>query len=151
MREPGSSCGPMVLGYALTLVYFGLFTGGVNPLFYGANPVEVFSLYAHAAEVGQFCCLFLIALQGALRPFACERSLPVLALVLLVGGYALTLSQALAGSMPAWYTAAAGACFGAGEGACFLGYFVLFSDRELPVAVRAMIAATVVSAASCWL
>ena len=39
-------------GYALLLVFFGLFAGRVNPLFFGQNIAVTFPLYAHAAEIG---------------------------------------------------------------------------------------------------
>lgn len=134
-----------VVGYALVLIYFALFTGRANPLFYGGSDV-VFSAYAHAAEVGQFCCLTALAFLAITRRSLCERALPLLALVMLVGGYTVTLNLAMEGFGEGLLPITAGALFGAGQGACFLGYFLIFSRMSLLDATLNMVASTVLSA-----
>ena len=57
----------VIVGYALTLVFFGLFTGRVNLLFYGNSAQDVFPLYAHASEIGQFSLLFCAGLFARSR------------------------------------------------------------------------------------
>lgn len=135
----------VVAGFALTLIYFGMFTGRVNPLFYGGSPDDVFSSYAHAAEIGQFCCLFLFGGLAFRWPREVGRALPVAASTLLVLGYALTLLQSLAGVVPLGCTIVAGALFGAGQGASFLGWVVVYSRLGFKEVALSMVASTVLS------
>lgn len=137
--------GAVVWGYALLLVFFGLFTGRVNLLFFGENVDAVFSLYAHAAEIGQVCCLFLAAALSFFRPRAAERIVPHVAFVLLVAGYALTLYQAVGNDMPPVLSVAAGALFGGGQGACFLCWFIVYARLRTDEVVGTMVASTVLS------
>lgn len=136
-----------VVGYALTLIFFGLFTGRANALFYGENAQAVFSLYAHAAEIGQFGCLFVVGLAAARFPHAIERSIPAAAAALLVCGYALTLYQAVGGGAALWMSALAGALFGAGQGASFLGWFQVYCRMPFERAAACMVASTLLSGA----
>ncbi len=135
----------VVWGYALLLVFFGLFTGRVNPLFFGSDVRSTFALYAHAAEIGQVCCLFLAALLAVRRQRLAERLAPHAALVLLVAGYALTLYQTVGDSVPAFLPSAAGALFGCGQGACFLCWFRVYARLENGPVVRSMVASTILS------
>lgn len=137
--------GLAVVGCALTLVYFGLFTGRSNLLFFGQNATEVFSLYAHAAEAGQVCCLAGFGFLAYTKPRLVEWLAPYGALMLLVGGYALTLWQALDGDAPDSMVMVAGAVFGAGQGASFMGWLLVYSRMELHDAVRDMVLATILS------
>lgn len=135
----------IVAGYALLLVFFGLFTGRVNLLFFGDHVLEVFSTYAHAAEIGQVGCLFLLAALAYARRSLAERIVPHCALLLLVAGYALTLYQAVGEGMAPVATAAAGALFGAGQGACFLCWFLVYARLDARSVVGLMTASTVLS------
>ena len=137
----------VVGGYALLLVFFGLFAGRVNPLFFGQNIAVTFPLYAHAAEIGQVCCLFLVALLAARHPQPAERIAPHAALALLVAGYALTLYQAVGDSTPPFLASVAGALFGCGQGACFLCWFLVYARMEPTRVARAMVASTMLSGA----
>lgn len=135
-----------MVGYALTLVFFGLFTGRVNLNFFGEGVHEVFPLYAHAAEVGQFCLLFGAGVLALRFPVKAERLMPVGALALLACGYALTLYQAVEGALPHAASVVAGLLFGAGQGASFLGWFAVYARMGLGSAARCMAASTVLSA-----
>ena len=135
----------IVVGFALMLIYFGMFTGRVNPLFYGGSSDDVFSSYAHAAEIGQFCCLFLFGGLAFRWPREVGRALPMAASALLVLGYALTLLQSLAGVVPLGYTIVAGALFGAGQGASFLGWVVVYARLGFKEVALSMVASTVLS------
>lgn len=138
----------LVAGYALTLVFFGLFTGRVNPLFFGEGAEEVFPLYAHASEVGQFALLFAVGLFARrAAPGAGGRPVAALASALLVAGYALSLRQALRGAGPAWLAACAGALFGAGQGAGLLSWSLAYARMPAQQAARCMVASTLLSAA----
>lgn len=137
---------PAIVGYALTLVFFGLLTGRVNDLFFGARLHEVFSAYAHAAEVGQFCLLFLMGLLAYVRPVLVERLAPWLSGAFLVTGYALTLFQAVDGAGAGALAIVAGALFGAGQGASFMGWLLVFSRMGLDRAALSMAASTLLSA-----
>lgn len=136
----------VTVGYALTLVFFGLFTGRVNLLFFGEHVDEVFSSYAHAAEIGQFCLLFAIGMLALSRPAQAERMVPHLALGLLVCGYSLTLHQAVGGTTMKSFVVCAGAFFGAGQGASFLGWFLAYAHMEGGRAVLSMVGSTLLSA-----
>ena len=135
-----------IVGYACTLVFFGLLTGRVNDLFFGAHLHEVFSAYAHAAEVGQFCLLFLMGLLAYVRPVLVERLAPWLSGAFLVTGYALTLFQAVDGAGAGALAIVAGALFGAGQGASFMGWLLVFSRMGLDRAALSMAASTLLSA-----
>lgn len=135
----------VVGGYALLLVFFGLFAGRVNPLFFGENIAVTFPLYAHAAEIGQVCCLFLAALLAVRHPRLAERIAPHAALALLVAGYALTLYQAVGNGRPPFLASVAGALFGCGQGACFLCWFLVYARMEPSRVARAMVASTLLS------
>lgn len=145
MRSGTKHFGAVIWGYALLLVFFGLFTGRVNLLFFGDNVMQTFSTYAHAAEVGQVCCLFFVALLAYFRQRSVERVAPHAALVLLVCGYALTLYQAVGDASSPALSSAAGALFGGGQGACFLCWFMVYARLNADDVVRAMVASTVLS------
>lgn len=132
-------------GYALLLVFFGLFTGRVNLLFFGENVTDVFPRYAHSAELGQVCCLFIFALGSFARRHLAERFVPHAAFALLVSGYALTLYQAMGSGLPPALPYAAGALFGCGQGACFLCWFMVYARLSTKDIVRTMVASTVLS------
>ena len=133
-----------VIGYALTLVYFGLFTGRVNLLFYGESALTIFETYAHAAEVGQFCLLFAVAFAATRNMRAVENVMLPMALVLLLLGYATTLYQATADA-PAIVSTVAAALFGAGQGASFLGWMLVYARMEISQVAYCMSASTILS------
>ena len=136
----------VIVGYALTLVFFGLFTGRVNLLFYGNSAQDVFPLYAHASEIGQFSLLFCAGLLARSRSRVVSGFMPLLAVVLLVAGYALTLYQAVGENMPMWLSACAGAFFGGGQGASFLCWASVYSRMDSRRAADCMISSTLLSA-----
>ena len=145
MKEGNRYFRAIVWGYALLLVFFGLFTGRVNLLFFGENVQVTFSYYAHAAEIGQVCCLVFAAILSFWRRSVAEKIVPHAALVLLVAGYALTLYQAIGVGLPLWLSVVAGALFGAGQGACFLCWFVVYARLTTGEVVRVMVASTMLS------
>lgn len=145
MKEGNRYFRAIVWGYALLLVFFGLFTGRVNLLFFGENVQVTFSYYAHAAEIGQVCCLVFAAMLSFWRRSVAEKIVPHAALVLLVAGYALTLYQAIGVGLPLWLSVVAGALFGAGQGACFLCWFVVYARLTTGEVVRVMVASTMLS------
>ena len=145
MKDTATRMIAVVGGYALLLVFFGLFTGRVNLLFFGDNAAVTFARYAHAAEIGQVCCLFTVALLALLRKRLAQRLVPHAALVLLVAGYALTLYQAVGEETPPELASAAGALFGCGQGACFLCWFRVYAGLEKSQVASAMVASTVLS------
>ena len=136
----------VIVGYALTLVFFGLFTGRVNLLFYGNSAQDVFPLYAHASEIGQFSLLFCAGLFARSRSRAVSGFMPLLAVVLLVAGYALTLYQAVGENMPMWLSTCAGVFFGGGQGASFLCWASIYSRMDSRQAADCMISSTLLSA-----
>ncbi len=134
-----------VIGYALTLVYFGLFTGRVNLLFYGEHAILAsFETYAHSAEVGQFCLLFAVAFAATRNMRAVESLILPLSLVLLTLGYAATLYQAIADT-PLFVSSTAAALFGAGQGSSFLGWMLVYARMKVSQVARCMVASTVLS------
>lgn len=145
MRDNARLQVAVIAGYALLLVFFGLFTGRVNLLFFGEDVADVFPRYAHAAEVGQVCCLFVFALGSCARRRLAERIAPHAALALLVSGYALTLYQAMGSDLPPALPYAAGTLFGCGQGACFLCWFIVYARLSTKDVVRTMVASTVLS------
>lgn len=137
----------IIWGFALLLVFFGLFTGRVNLLFFGDRVYEVFSLYAHATEIGQFLCLFLIGAASLRWRRWAESLAPYVTLILLVSGYVLTLYQAIEGNVPPALSVVAGGLFGAGQGACFMCWLMVYSRLAPDDALRCMVKSTVLSAA----
>lgn len=136
----------VIWGYAFLLVFFGLFTGRVNLFFFGDRAYEIFSMYAHSAEIGQIACLFVVALFSFYRRQPTERVLPYLALGFLTLGFSLTLYQAIENTSPVFITPAAGILFGGGQGACFMGWFMVYSRMKLDEALSCMIMSTILSA-----
>lgn len=116
----------ITVGYALLLMFFGLFTGRVNLLFFGEHAEAVFPAYAHAAELGQIACLFAFALLAFFHQKYAERLTPLAALVFFVAGYALTLYQVMGAGTRQFLPDIAGALFGCGQGACFLCWLSIF-------------------------
>ncbi len=145
MQSRSRHFGAVIWGYALLLVFFGLFTGRVNLLFFGDKVMQTFSTYAHAAEIGQVCCLFFIAALAFFRRRLAERIAPHVALALLVCGYALTLYQAVGDASSPALSSAAGALFGGGQGVCFLCWFMVYARLDAGDVTRAMVASTVLS------
>ena len=143
MQSRSRRFGAVIWGYALLLVFFGLFTGRVNLLFFGDKVMQTFSTYAHAAEIGQVCCLFFIAALAFFRRRLAERIAPHVALALLVCGYALTLYQAVGDASSPALSSAAGALFGGGQGVCFLCWFMVYARLDAGDVTRAMVASTV--------
>lgn len=146
MKDVRGNRGAIIWGFALMLVFFGLFAGRVNLLFYGEYVYQVFSLYAHSAEIGQILCLFLIGILSYYRRGLVERSTPYIALVLLVSGYALTLYQATGGEVAPVLPVIAGALFGGGQGACFMCWIMVYSRIGLDDALRCMVTSSILSA-----
>ncbi|OUO92452.1 hypothetical protein B5F40_00705 [Gordonibacter sp. An230] len=145
MRSGSRRFGAVVWGYALLLVFFGLFTGRVNLLFFGDGATRTFSTYAHAAEIGQVCCLFLVAAFALFHRRLAERIVPHAAFALLVCGYALTLYQAVGDAPSTALSSVAGALFGGGQGVCFLCWFMVYARLDSDDVMRGMVASTVLS------
>ena len=136
----------MVLGYALLLVFFSLFTGRVNPLFFGPGFEDIFPRYAHAAELGQISCLIIGAICARIAPHASNRFLPVATAVLLTLGYLCTLRMAYLPQTDIALAQIAGFFFGMGQGACFLGWLSCFLVIGIEASARLMTIGTIVSA-----
>ncbi|MGI6106203.1 MAG: helix-turn-helix domain-containing protein [Raoultibacter sp.] len=134
-----------IWGFAFLLVFFGLFTGRVNLSFFGEHVYHIFPLYAHAAELGQIACLFAVGIFAVFRPVIIEKVLPYLALILLTLGYSLTLYQAIESGSPSYISSIAGALFGAGQGACFMTWFMVYARMKISDALKCMVISTILS------
>lgn len=133
------------IGYALLLIFFVLFTCRINLLFFGSQGIGIFSAYAHAAEMGQVGCMFLLAAAAYFNSSATERIAPYIALALLVCGYALTLDMVLERNPQQVLPYVAGTVFGCGWSACFLCWTSVLSRMVDDDSTRVLISATVLA------
>lgn|GEM_PF-2945035 len=136
----------LIVGFATLLSFFGLFTGRVNLLFYGNSASDMFSLYAHSAEIGQIVCLFSLGVFAFLNWRLAEKLAPVGALVFLLAGFIVTLYQATNTFPSPLFPIMGGALFGGGQGICYATWLMVYSRITIDDALKSMIASTMLSA-----
>lgn len=145
MRTAWQKTCAVIVGYALLLIFFGLFTGRVNLLFFGGRGEAIFSAYAHAVELGQIACLLAFALFSFYWQKGAERLAPLFAFIFMVAGYALTLYQAVGNADYPLLPDVAGALFGCGWSACFLCWMKVLSRFSPKHIVLILVVSTILS------
>ncbi len=138
-----------IVGFALVLMFFGLFVGEVNPLFFGRLDFgDSTRWFGSLAEGGQVGLLLLVGLVSTRRAALVEAPMAQIAAVALMVGFACLGACILLGdAAPGVGFGLAAIAFGIGQGSSYLVWVRSFTRRDADHVASIVVASTILSAA----
>lgn len=138
-----------VVGFALVLMFFGLFVGEVNPLFFGGPDFgDATRWFGSLAEGGQVGLLLAAGLASTRRADLIEAHMAQIASVALTVGFTCLGTCILLGdAAPGAGFGLAAIAFGVGQGSSYLAWVRSFTRRGADHVASIVVASTILSAA----